>query len=55
LSRITKGVENGDDDRLGQGIQVSHLSCIAYVTGVIDEKDEKAYMAPDDTTSSAPC
>jgi len=55
LSRITKGVKNGDDDRLGQGIEVSHLSCIAYVTGVIDEKDEKAHMTPDDTTSSAPC
>lgn len=46
--------EGRDDNRLRQGIQVSHSSCIAYVTGVVYEKDERAYMAPDDTNAIAP-
>jgi len=36
-----KGEKNGDDG-LGQGIEVSHLNHIAHVTGVVDEKDERA-------------
>jgi len=42
LSRKTKGEKNGDDDGLGQEIQVSHSNCIVYMTGVVDEKDERA-------------
>jgi len=33
---------NGDDDGLSQEIKVSHSNCIAHVTGVFDEKDERA-------------
>jgi len=47
-------VKNGDDDELGQEIEVSHSDCIAYVTGVFDEKDERADMAPDDTIFNVP-
>ena len=47
MLRITKGVKNGDDDDLGQKIEVHHWSCMAYVTGVVDEKDERVYMVPD--------
>ena len=39
---------------MGQGIQASHSSCITYVIEVVDEKDERAYMAPDDTIAIAP-
>jgi len=37
----TKGEKNGDDDGLGQEIEVSHSNCIVYMTGVVDEKDER--------------
>jgi len=46
LSRKIKGAKNSDDDGLGQKIEVSYSSYTAYVTGVVDEKDERAYMAP---------
>jgi len=42
LSGITKGEKNVDDDGLGQEIEVSHSNCITHVTGVVDEKDERA-------------
>ena len=37
LSRIAEeGVENDDNDELG--VEVNHLNCTMYVSGVIDEK-----------------
>jgi len=42
LSQITKGEKNGDNDGLSQEIEVSHSNCIVYMTGVFDEKDERA-------------
>jgi len=39
---------------MGQGIEVSHSSCITYVIEVVDEKDERAYMAPHDTVAITP-
>jgi len=39
-----KGVKDGDDDGLGQKIEVSHWSCMAYVIGVVNERE---YMVPD--------
>ena len=39
---ILSRVKNGDDDELGQEIEVSHSNCVAYVTGVVDEKNERA-------------
>ena len=39
LSRIAEeGVENDDNDELGQGVEVNHSSCTMYVSRVIDEK-----------------
>jgi len=37
-----KGEKNVDDDGLGQEIEVGHSNCIAYVTGFVDGKDERA-------------
>jgi len=45
---ILSRVKNGDND------QVSHSNCIAYATGAFDEKDERAYTAPDDTIFNVP-
>jgi len=43
LSRTAEeGVENDDNDEWGQGVEVNHSSCTMYVSGVIDEKDERA-------------
>ena len=53
MSRITKGEKNGDDG-LGQEIEVSHSNCIVYMTGVFNEKDERVYMALDDTIFNVP-
>ena len=33
-----KGEKNGDDDGLGQEIEVSHSNCIVYMTEVVDEE-----------------
>jgi len=30
------------------------MSCIVYLSEVVDEKDERAYIAPDDTVSTFP-
>ena len=39
LSRIAEeGVENDDNDELGQGVDLNHSSCTMHVSGVIDEK-----------------
>ena len=36
-SRITEeGVENDNNNELGQGVEVNHSSCTMYVSGVID-------------------
>ena len=45
LPQITEeGVEND---------HVDELSCIVYLSGFVDEKDKRAYIAPDDTVFSA--
>jgi len=33
-----EGVEDDDVDELGEGIEVSHSSCIVYLSGVVNEK-----------------
>jgi len=33
---------NADDDELGYEIEVSHSNCIALLTEVVDEMDERA-------------
>ena len=39
LSRIAEeGVEDDDVDELGHGIEVSHSSCIVYLSEVVIEK-----------------
>jgi len=39
LSQIAEeGVDNDDNDELGQGVDLNHSSCTMYVSGVIDEK-----------------
>ena len=38
-------MENDDIDELGEGIEISHLSCIVYLESM--KKDEMAYLAPD--------
>jgi len=39
LSQIAEeGVENDDNDELGQGVEVNHSSCTMHVSGVIHEK-----------------
>jgi len=42
---MTNDIKSSDDE-LGQGIDVSPLSCIAYMTGAVDEKDERTYIVP---------
>ena len=39
-------MENDDIDELGEGIEISHLSCIVYLESSM-KKDEMAYLAPD--------
>ena len=39
---------------MGQEIEVSHSNCIVYMTGVFNEKDERVYMALDDTIFNVP-
>jgi len=38
LQVIDEGVENDDVDEKGEGIEVSHLSCIMYLSRVVNEK-----------------
>jgi len=38
LRVIDEGVENDDVDELGEGIEVSHLSYIMYLSRVVNEK-----------------
>ena len=49
-----KGVENDDVDELGEGIEISHSGCIVYLSRVVNEKDETAYLVPDNTISTFP-
>ena len=41
---MTNDIKSSDDHELGQGIGVSPLSCIAYMTGAVDETDERTYI-----------
>ena len=43
---MTNDIKSSDDDELGQGTDVSPSSCIAYITGAVDEKDERTYIVP---------
>jgi len=43
---MTNDIKSNDDDELGQGINVSPSSCIAYMTGAVNEKGERTYIVP---------
>jgi len=44
---MKEGVEDDRVDELG-------LSCIVYLSEVVDKKDEGAYIGPDDTVFNTP-
>jgi len=45
---MEEGVEDDHADDLGG------LSCILYLSEVVEEKDKRAYIGPDDTVLNAP-
>jgi len=50
---VEEGVENDDNDELGQGVEVNHSSYTMYVSGVM-KGDERTHIVPDDTVFNAP-